>query len=74
MPKDVSDGEGLDPDRVYELTYLAFRWRYEGGTANLEKNLKRHGAQIVDVGKGTKLVRLKHLWGDDGPPQEGHPG
>lgn len=74
MPKDLSDGEGLDPDRVYELEYLAFRWRYKGGTDNLEKNLMREGAQIKTVGKGTKLVRLKHLWDGNGPPQEGHRG
>lgn len=58
---DIPKENAFDPDGWYELHYLAFRWKYTGGTKNLEKALRAAGATVKTIGKGIKLVNLKPL-------------
>lgn len=60
---EIPKENAFDPQKWYELKYLAFRWNIT--PANLEKALVKAGAEVEPIAKGNKLVRLRNL--GDGP-------
>jgi len=52
IPRDNS----FNPNHLYDLGFLAYKWGYKGDLKNLRKSLTDEGATIYNVGKGRYLV------------------
>jgi len=53
--------DGLDPNRLVETRWLAYRWGFDG-TRRLEDALRRLGVPLLPIGKGVTLIRIRDIW------------
>ncbi len=56
-----SKDDGLDPERIVETRWLAYRWGFES-PRHLETTLKKLGVKPLPIGKGISLVRIRDIW------------
>jgi len=52
---------GLDPNRIVETRWLAYRWGYDG-PRHLEESLGKLGVKLLTIGKGVTLIRIQDIW------------
>lgn len=63
-----TNDDGLNPNRLVETRWLAYRWGFDG-TRRLEQRFEKLKIPLVSMGKGVNLVRIQDIWDafDDKP-------
>ncbi|KKN36155.1 hypothetical protein LCGC14_0776380 [marine sediment metagenome] len=61
MPDLLTNDDGLNPNRLVETRWLAYRWGFDG-PRRIEQRLEKLNIRLISMGKGVNLVRIQDIW------------